>query len=257
MSAFSLSNVYNNYLTTYDPDRQHSGRFDSHKKKELKEIYNSIVKQSEDAPLYFLDKTGASQQYAVSLKENARDLKKAISSLTPDYSSSILDQKIASSDNEDAVEARYVGNSSISSDSSLNESFDIGVSELASGQVNLGRFLPDSTTLLESGTYSFDMDINGTDYEFQFSIGLGDSNSFIQNRISRLINRSNLGVRASVVESEDKMTSLRLESTSTGTNNDSKLNFTISDNNTSKNVVLLNILEWTGLFTNRPMPVSL
>ena len=109
MSSFALSNVYNNYLTTYGAGQQRSGRFDSHKKTELREIYNSIVKQSEDAPLYFLDTSGESQQYAVNLKEDARDLQKAISSLTSDYSSSILDQKIASSDNEDAVEVRFGG----------------------------------------------------------------------------------------------------------------------------------------------------
>ncbi|XME02863.1 hypothetical protein QYZ88_001425 [Lachnospiraceae bacterium C1.1] len=234
MSAFALSNIYSNYLTTYGSNHVRSGRFDSHKKTELKEIYNTIVKQSEDAPLYFLDTSGASQKYAVSLKEDARDLKKAISSLTPDYSSSILDQKIASSDNEDAVEARYVGNVSGQGENSLDTSFDISVTELASGQVNMGRYLPNSPTKLESGTYSFDMDVNGTDYEFQFAIGIGDTNSFIQNRIARLINRSNVGVRAEVVESEEGFTSLRLESTSTGSNSDARLNFAISDNNTSK-----------------------
>ncbi len=234
MSAFALSNIYNNYLTTYDFGQHSSGRFDSHKKKELKEIYNTIVKQSQDAPLYFLDTSGVSQKYAISLKEDARDLQKAISSLTPDYSSSILDQKIASSDNEGAVEARYVGSSATEGESSLDTDFDIGIEQLASGQVNMGRFLPARESSLESGTYSFDMDVNGTDYEFQFSIGLGDSNSFIQNRIARLINRSNVGVRASVAEAEDGSTALKLESTSTGTNNNVRLNFSISDNNTSK-----------------------
>ena len=94
MSAFTLSNIYSNVLTSYAPK---SSRYDSHKRDELKSVYKSIVKQNEDAPLFLMDESGESQKFAVNLKEDARDLKNAISSLSSDYSSSVLDKKIASS----------------------------------------------------------------------------------------------------------------------------------------------------------------
>ena len=44
------NNVYNYYLTTYAPQPSCS-RYDTHKKSELKNVYNSIVKLSKDSPL--------------------------------------------------------------------------------------------------------------------------------------------------------------------------------------------------------------
>ena len=86
MSSFTLSNVYSNFLTAYSPK---STRYDTHKKDELKSVYNRIVKKSEDTPLFLMDQSGESQKYALSLKENARDLKNTISSLSSDYSSNV------------------------------------------------------------------------------------------------------------------------------------------------------------------------
>ena len=40
-NAMALNNVYNYYMTTYAP--RSSSRYDTHKKSELRSIYNSIV----------------------------------------------------------------------------------------------------------------------------------------------------------------------------------------------------------------------
>ena len=45
-----MNTVYNNYLTTYTP--KPLTKFDSHKKSELRNVYNSIVKLNKDAPWY-------------------------------------------------------------------------------------------------------------------------------------------------------------------------------------------------------------
>ncbi len=227
MSAFTLSNIYSNVLTSYAPK---STRYDSHKRDELKSVYKSIVKQNEDAPLFLMDESGESQKFAVNLKEDARELKNTISSLTSDYSSSILDKKIASSGNEDLVEAKYIG-----PDDTINDapSFDISVEELASNQVNIGTFLPEGPVSLEPGNYSFDINVNDTDYEFQFSIENGDTNVDVESRIARLISHANIGLNASVIPGE-KSSALRIESTSTGIRGSDGLNFLVSDENTSR-----------------------
>lgn len=227
MSAFTLTNIYSNVLTSYAPK---SSRYDSHKRDELKSVYKSIVKQNEDAPLFLMDESGESQRFAVNLKEDARELKNVISSLSSDYSSSVLDKKIASSSDEDLVEAKYIGPDDTIDDA---PSFDISVEGLASNQVNIGTFLKNDEMDLEPGNYSFDINVNDTDYEFQFSVESGDSNADIEGRIARLISHANIGLSASVISGEDT-SALRIESTSTGIRGADGLNFVVSDENTSR-----------------------
>ena len=227
MSIYALSNVYNNYIPTYAPT---STRYDSHKRGELKDIYNTIVKKSKDTPIFLISRDRSAQNYALSLKENARSLRNAISSLTSEDSSSVLDKKVASSSDEEIVEAKYVG-----VDEAIDSApaFDIEVSELASPQTNIGKFLNNDGMDLAPDTYSFDVHINDTDYEFQFVIDSDDTNRNIQDKIARLINRSNIGINASVMEDSDR-SALRLESASTGITKPDEMTFVISDNNTSR-----------------------
>lgn len=52
MANFSaLNTVYNFYMTTYAPKT--NSRYDTHKKSELRSVYNSIVDQNKDAPCIF------------------------------------------------------------------------------------------------------------------------------------------------------------------------------------------------------------
>ena len=70
MSNAIMYNVYNHYLTTYAP--KSTTQYDTHKKSELRGIYNSIVKLNKESPWYLDTKSAETQQYAISLKENAR-----------------------------------------------------------------------------------------------------------------------------------------------------------------------------------------
>ena len=76
----ALNTVYNHFMTTYAPEGTNS-KYDTHKKSELRGVYNSIVKMNKDAPLFLLDSSPKTQEFAVSLKESARSLKNVISSL--------------------------------------------------------------------------------------------------------------------------------------------------------------------------------
>ena len=71
-----LNTVYNNYLTAYTPKAL--TRYDTHKRSELRSVYNSIVKLNKDAPWYLPTTSKDTQHYAVDLKENARDLHNTI-----------------------------------------------------------------------------------------------------------------------------------------------------------------------------------
>ena len=76
----AISTVYNHFLTTYAPQGTNS-KYDTHKKSELRGLYNSIVKMNKEAPLFLLDTSPATQEFAVGLKESARSLKNVILSL--------------------------------------------------------------------------------------------------------------------------------------------------------------------------------
>lgn len=239
-----MNTVYNNYLTTYTP--KPLTRFDSHKKSELRNIYNSIVKLNKDAPWYLPTTSRDTQQYAVDLKENARGLHNTIAQLGGLEKEGLFRQKSAYSSDETIATATYIG----PEDSAAEvPGFELQVHSLAASQENLGLFLPNNSRVsLDADTYSFDIGINDMNYEFQFSVGEAESNREVQERLLRLVNNSDIGIRASLAESEGR-TSLRLTSEATGLAPGKEQIFTVSDDRTSKTA---GTVEYFGLdYTSR------
>lgn len=229
----ALDTVYNHYLTTYAP--KSSSQYDAHKKSELRGIYNNIVKQYKESPLYLLNNSKETQEFAVSLKESSKELRNVIASLGGVDQSTLLNQKVAFSSNSSIVDATFIGSDMVDTESDEIPSFDIEVISLASPQENLGNYLVSSQTpTLAPDTYSFDVAINDINYEFQFSINEKDNNKIVQERLARLISNANIGLKTDVIESENGKSALRLTSQSTGLNLIKGEIFSISDDQTSK-----------------------
>ena len=226
-----ISTVYNHFLTAYAPKGTNS-KYDTHKKSELRGLYNSIVKMNKEAPLFLLDTSPATQEFAVGLKENARSLKNVISSLSMDDSDNMLDQKAVASSDDSIVSASFIGGADIDPDSIPN--LDISVEQLAQGQENRGKFLEPDVMELEPGTYSFDIHSRDMDYEFQFNIGESDTNKTVEEKLARLINRSNIGVNAEVLTDDTGKVALTIRSDDTGVRGKGDTSFDISDDNTHK-----------------------
>ncbi|MGN0385600.1 MAG: flagellar filament capping protein FliD [Lachnospiraceae bacterium] len=238
MSNAILNNVYNHYLTAYAP--KSTTQYDTHKKSELRKIYNSIVKLNKESPWYLDIKSKETQEYAVSIKENARQLHNTIAGLGDLESDSVLGKKTASSSNPDAVLATYIGDGSKNSPAPVLE---ISVEHLATGQENMGTYLPDSRIGLPSDVYSFDIAINDLNYQFQFHIDENESNKEVQNRLVRLINNADIGIHARLDEG-DARSSIRLTSTFTGLKEGKDTIFTVSDDHTEKRA---GAVEYFGL----------
>lgn len=227
----ALNTVYNHYLTTYAPKRS-TTQYDTHKKSELRSIYNSIVKLNKEAPLYILDSSKESREFAVGLKENARALRNTIASLGGLDEDEMLGKKAAYSSNENIVSASYVGEGT--TDAAVPP-IQIEVTALASNQVNLGAFLPsDEKIALTPDAYSFDITINDLSYEFQYNIREGETNRDLQERLSRLISNADIGITADILEDGKGNSSLRLTSAASGLKNDKSFIFSVSDDKTSK-----------------------
>lgn len=224
-----LGSIYNQYLSAYAP--KGSSRYDTHKKSELRGIYNAIVKLNRESPLYKLDTSKESRVFAVGIKEDARVLHHAVASLNGVDEGKILDRKMAYSSNEDIATAAWVGGDKDTQDA---PSFDLEVRSLASGQVNVGSFLPNSRVKLAPDTYSFDIHINDLNYEFQYNIREGESNRDIHSRLARLITNADIGLKADVVEDGKGNSALRLQSAAQGLKENEASLFTISDDHTSK-----------------------
>ena len=208
-----INTAYNYYLSTYA--NQSASRYDSHKKSELRNIYNRIVKINKDSPLYKIRHSENVQKFAIDIKESTRAIKNVIASLSDaeEGIGNAFQKKIAVSSQEDIVSADYIGNSR-----NLNgeETFQVEVKELAAPQINLGNFLDKNRLNLKPGTYSFDLENSTSSYEFQFSISPDDTNYSIQNKLANLISNADIGLRTSVIEDSDGLSALQIESVSTG-----------------------------------------
>lgn len=224
-----INSVYNYYLTTYAPKTD--SKFDTHKKSELRGVYNSIVKMNKEAPLYIVDKSQETKEYAVGIKENARAFHNTIASLGGVADDDLLNKKVAASSDESLASARYIG------EDNKGEgvpSFDIEVLSLAAPQVNVGKFIPSEEIYLAPDTYSFDVGINGLNYEFQYGINGNDTNLSIQEKLSRLINNAGIGLNAEVLKDGNGNSALRVESQNTGAASNGSHMFNISDDSTSR-----------------------
>lgn len=247
MNAMALNTVYNHYLTSYAP--KSASPYDTHKKSELRGIYNSIVKLNKDSPLYLLDTSKETQKFAVGIKEGARELRNTIASLGGLNEAELLNKKTAYSSNESIASAKFIGNYAEleaayagKEESFEPPSFHIEVNKLAEPQTNTGNLLASDEIDLAPDSYSFDIGINDLNYEFQFNVNPGETNHDLQSRLSRLINNSEIGIEASILEDGEGNSALKLQSKATGLPDDKTALFTISDNNTSMTAGAVNYL---------------
>lgn len=230
MNTAKLNNIYNFYLTTYSKDC--SSPFDSHKKSELRSVYNSMVKLNKESPVYLLKNTPSTQAFAVGIKENARLLRNNIASLGGVDESSLLNKKAAYSSDDTKVSANFIGDNITDEDI---PSFEIEVENLATGQTNVGDYLPSNTkTFLRAKTYSFDLHINDMNYEFQFSIGDSETNLQVQERLCKLINNSGVGLESQILDDGKGNTALQINTVTTGIIEGKDTLFTITDFKTSQ-----------------------
>lgn len=226
-----LDNALSHYSSSYMP-RNSSSRYDTHKKSELRNIYNSIVKLNKESPLYLPSNTKDVQDFAIGLKENARQLRNTIASLGGLDEEEMLNKKVAYSSNNDLVSATFIGNAP--GDTEIPP-FRIEVNSLASGQVNMGTSLPSGAAVsLPAAAYSFDVTINDLSYEFQYNIHDGETNREVQERLARLVTNADIGLKADIAEDGKGNSSLRISSTATGLKTNQETIFYVTDENSSK-----------------------
>ena len=234
--------AYAYYLSTYGQNRP--TRFDSHKKSDLRKIYNAIVKTNKESPLYKLSNADDVATYAIDIKENAKAIQNVVASLSDSYGdfSDSFRKKVAVSSDEETVGVKYVGDGT---ETAELENFNIEVKQLSSPQVNTGNLLRDDGLSIMPGTYSFDLNVNYAAYEFQFNVNPGETNLDVMKKLAGLMNRSSLGVNATLhhgtAETGEPATALNLTSRQMGRSSDEPL-FTIKPGPTAESMQFLDTL---------------
>lgn len=217
-----ISSVYSYYLSQYG--NKSNSKYDSHTRTQLKNTYSKVVKINSQTPVYKLDLSTAAQKYAIDLKEHARALENITEDLSDGADGTMTFKKSAVSSNASAVNASYITDFGAASD---DDSFDINVKQLACSQLNTGNYLQPRSKHIKPGEYSFDLSINDVIYEFQFKVDNSETTNNIQNKIARLINRSNIGLTANINEDSLGNTAINIESESTGINGTTPVIFSI------------------------------
>lgn len=231
--------AYAYYLSTYGQNRP--TRYDSHKKSDLRKIYNAIVKTNREAPLYKLSAGDDVAKYAIDIKENAKAIQNVVASLSDNYGdfSDSFRRKVAVSSNEASVGVKYVGNGT---EKTEFENFQIEVKQLSSPQINIGKMLKDDELSINPGTYSFDLNVNYAAYEFQFTVKPNETNQDVIKKLAGLVNRSSLGVNATLMHGTTDLgepaTALKLTSRQMGRSNDEPI-FTIEPGSSAESIQLL------------------
>ncbi len=225
-----LSNVYNYYQADLVP-KSSSSRFDSHKKKDLQDIYKSIVNISKDEPVFLIDHSKEVERYTIHMKESALRFRNEIGEIGGLDDATIFNSKTVYSSDPDKVSILESRSQQMGEEADAVGEYKVGVTRLATAQENLGKFLPSDEAGLEEGNYSFDVQTSASNYELQFAIGANDTNKDVQNRIARLINNFNLGLTAEVREDEQGNSALAIRAQKVGERSGGYFN--ISDENTS------------------------
>lgn len=237
-----IDSAYAYYLMTYG--NKATSRYDSHKKSELRNIYNRMVKANTDSPLFKLNNPDDAKVYAIDIKESAKSIQNVVSSLSDAADNSIESaflKKVAVSSDEDSVSARYIGDGS--EDESADH-FQIEVQKLAEPQVNTGNYIDNHAFSIMPGSYSFDLNTSSGAYEFQYNVNLKENNLDVQTKIENLINNSGLGLDARIITNEEGRSALQITSRQTGLASDEDSLFQITP---SANAESIHAMEVLGL----------
>lgn len=224
-----ISSAYQYYISNYAS--RESSRYDTHKRNELRNVYNSIIRLNKRSPLYKVSLTDPVQCFAIDLKETSRAFRNTLLDTIREEDAAFM-QKDAYSSNEELLEAVYIGDDA--SREPEGSSCQVDILQLAAVQVNTGDFVPSNRLNLEPDQYSFDLTVGDSSYEFQFKVSDSHTNLQIQEKLAHLFNRSNVGVTARVLKDQNGSSALEISAVQPGFSDYRGYAFKITDHNSSK-----------------------
>lgn len=201
--------VYNHLLACYTP--RQTAINNTHKRSELRRLYNHMVKVNKNSPLYQINMSEDNQLFAIGLKEASMELNDVLSSFVKPEDNAFHAINAHSSNPAAATVSLLNDNTD-----NLPDAFTLEIKNLAKPQINSSIEVPKKGYRPKSGNYSFITDVQGEQYEFQFKLGADDNNQIILTKLSQFLNKSNVGLSSSVYEVDSSHIELRITSNQTG-----------------------------------------
>ena len=224
------------FMAGYRPNDY--SKFDAHNYQQLKKIYCDIQWKNRSAPVLLSNPDNKEISTAINLKEQACEFQHTLSSLRTDSSDNMFVKQSAYSSNEQLVSVIYRGKKD--ADALTADSLRIRINTFASAQENTGKYLlNENTAFLSPGTHSFDLYSKKKHYQLQFGIGENATNLQVQEKIKNLINKSNLGIKVSLLKDSDSpdFTAVQLTSEATGIPYEGEFHFKITDESGQNDIV--------------------
>lgn len=229
--------VYNRLLACYNP-KQTAASNSTHKRSELRKIYNSIIKVNKHSPLYSINMSDDTQLFAINLKEASMEVNTILSSFLHPEKNAFNSIDVQSSNNEIAS-VSLLGEEQ----ADLPEPFTLEINTLAKPQINSSIEVPKKGYRPKSGSYSFIVNVEDEKYEFQFKLSPDDNNQNILSKLSDFINKADIGITASIREVDKQHLELRFISKKTG--NIGETLFSFEDTNSPKDQI--GLVDYYGL----------
>ena len=222
-----INSVYNYYAAQYG-HREYS-KYDTHSKAQLKSTFGRLQKINSQTPSYKIDFSDAALKYAIDLKENARELSQIADELSDESTDSITYKRSATSSSPQVIDAEYIGDSCVQD----YEPLEVTVSQLACPQTNTGNFLQPNSKPFAAGEYSFDLQVQDLTYQFEFGVNATDTVTDTQQKIARLINQADIGLKAQLLTDGLGNSAISITSDATGIRGISPTIFHIQSQNSS------------------------
>ena len=162
---------------------------------------------------------GDALKYVGNIKSAAKNLSSSLKEL----SNASFIKKTAVSSKPDELAVKYTG-----SKAGDIKQTTVKVDQLAAGQLNEGKRLNADAAFGATGTNKFSVSIGDKTKEISIYVAAGDSNSVVQQKMADAINKTGIGITA-MVETDMKNNVSMLKIESTGTGNDDKNKFTVTD----------------------------
>lgn len=206
----NLSNVYHYYSGQIANPKQNL-RSNSQKKDDLKTLYHNIVKQNQQSPFYKFTFSNTVQAYTIGIKEAAISLESDSESLS--NADERFNEMKAVSSNESVL---YANLRDIPS-ADLPDKLSIKADQLATGQTNIGAYLPSGENAFTPGNYALGIAVGSNQYTFNLKITADETNQQIQRNLADSINSNDIGIHASIRNNRmDGTSALVLRSESIG-----------------------------------------
>lgn len=236
--VLSLHSVYDQYLASHSRTLLNRDKVKTRQSNDHWRLYRSIMKCNRNSPVFVQNFTDVAKSNALHLKQSAFSLNE-----------SILPFLSVGTNPADQFQSAFISDSALADVqyssgflSSAPKEFLLQVHRTACGQINTGSFLPPNSKLFSSGCYSFDISTKPTGYTFQLAIDSNESTYNVQDRIARMINRSHIGVIASVISDQKHCCALQLTSEYSGLSNTRASSFSVTDTHYQNPVDLVSTL---------------